>query len=272
MTDYLGIKEVQSRVPIKPRITRGAWRKIEYFGDLPVKIFKGAYESKRFLLVRLDDPHLIRDVYYPEQRISGGDVEVEADEFFKMVEDTHSRGYLLRGWEHIHPYFGNFSSEIDRSNNKLILAQIPLELRVTENKPAQVTINNEVVDANVNLYTTYMVSIIHNPTIPNPSLVERVNRVAEAVIDKVMDLGNDDLDDDDLLDSRINHDPYVEIAFKRWTDFFTPDDYNREKWRLDIVDVEDDISFEPELWAKEVRAKTRVAREYGSFRDWIKGE
>ena len=257
--DYLGLDEVKGEFPIIPRITKGAWKKAECYGNLPVEIYKLPLESKRFLFVRPDDPHLIRDVYYPQQIVTLDDVLVEAYEVFESIRAMNPDLNRLRGWEHIHPYIFTNPSYIDKDNNKKILTQIPLDVRLTENKLSKGTaLDGTVAEVNIEHYTTYMVSIIHNPTAPNPSLIERfAERIAGVAVKMPGLVGALRLEDEEMQED-FTEEPYVEIAFRRWTESFVPQEYICERWKLDIVEVDDDIPYEPDKWRAEVMARTTI--------------
>lgn len=237
------------------KMTLGAWNKMEAYGNLPIEIFKRALESKCFLLVKPDDPNLIRDVYYPVQTVTGSDVEVVGEEVFHSFLDIEKMGYLFRGWEHIHPYFSTNPSSTDEDNDELLLAQVPLELMLTERKPTNVyDAENNLIKGSVDVYTNYLVSIIRNATVPEPGIIGTVangfNRLFGEQYVPV----------------------YVSVAYKTWSDFFVPDEFSYEVAKLDIVEVEDDISFDKKELRYEVKEKTTRDRTIFGFNPLLKSE
>ena len=227
---------------ITPKITRGALRKLEVMGELPIKILGRPVESKKFLLVREDSPDVIRDVYYPKQMVSGGDVSVSGEDLFSVMREIRTQGYLFRGWEHVHPPFCSVDpSSTDIENNGVLLAEVPLELASKDYVSCRVRYQGTIIEAETEVSTNYLVCII------SPAKVNILERAVERVTASLCD----------LVEGRSNS-RYVEVISRRWSSFFVPQGYARDQTRLDVVEVKDDITYQPETWAEEVKAKTSL--------------
>jgi len=234
----------------RPQITRGAYTKDMLYAKIVSKVAGSGTEAYAYLVKpaeAFDD--IIRDIYIAEdQDASAAYIHVTPEGVSQAANAINAMGNEIIGWTHSHGSLGVFHSGTDVNNFEVILHSIANWTKYKK----------EIGDCIVQDNTLYIDGYrIEN--ISPKNTVESNGDQAETKIRVIKKADRDPFAYSIVVNDRGEY--YCEKQTKRWDSLNNQFVMQRpEVMRLNIVDVENDITVDATDLEWEVRQKIRTSR------------